>query len=263
MVNRCGRGQQVRRNVESGGKLRRGQQVRTWSTGCGETWSQAGRLRRGQQVRRNVVSRCDETWGQQVRRDVVNRCGRGQVRRNVESGGQLRRGQQVRRDVVNRCRNAVSRCGKRGQPVRKTRSAGAENAVSRCGKRGQQVRGTRSTGAAKHCFRQCSQGFANPTRSSRSPRSFPERGEGREPVAACFAADAARRHRILLHTGLLIVEPQPSIDDRGRRGALPPITSQPVRSTTSAECFRVDLVRRDCSDRGQGSAPPIASTALR
>ena len=140
MVNRCGRGQQVRRNVESGGKLRRGQQVRTWSTGCGETWSQAGRLRRGQQVRRNVVSRCDETWGQQVRRDVVNRCGRGQVRRNVESGGQLRRGQQVRRDVVNRCRNAVSRCGKRGQPVRKTRSAGAGNAVNRCVERGQQVR---------------------------------------------------------------------------------------------------------------------------
>ena len=167
VVNRCRTcGQQVRRNVESGGELRRGQPVRRDVVSrCGETWS-AGAARRGQPVRRDVVSRCGETW----------------------SAGAARRGQPVRRDVV-------SRCGE-------TWSAGAGNAVSRCGKCGQQVRGTRSTGAAKHCFRQCSQGFVNPARSSRSPRSFPERGEGREPVAACFAADAARRHRMLLHTGL-------------------------------------------------------------
>ena len=68
---------------------------------------------------------------------------------------------------------------------------------------------------------------------------------------------------------------------RGGGGLCPPITSQPVRSTISAECFRVDLVdgtaaalglpfsaplaRRPGaeSSTGQGRAPPIASTALR
>ena len=206
-VRRCGqqvRGaggvvNRLRRNVGPAGSWRRGQQVRTWVNRCGErgqqvrTWvsrvRQPGAAKRGQPVRRNVVSRCDETWS-------AGAAKRGQqVRRNVESGGELRRGQPVRRNVV-------SRCGETWSTGAETRSVGAGNAVSRCGKRGQQVRGTRSTGAAKHCFRQCSQGFVNPARSSRSPRSFPERGEGREPVAACFAADAARRHRILLHTGL-------------------------------------------------------------
>ena len=173
------RGQQVRRNVGPAGSWRRGQQVRTWVNRCGETWSTGADV--GQQVRRNVVNRC-RTW--------VNRC------RETWSTGAAKRG--VRRGAETWSAGAA----RRGQQVRGTRSAGAWNAVSRCGKRGQQVRGTRSTGAAKHCFRQCSQGFVNPARSSRSPRSFPERGEGREPVAACFAADAARRHRMLLHTGL-------------------------------------------------------------
>ena len=239
-VNRCGRGstgadagltgaakrgQQVRRNVESGGELRRGQPVRRDVVSrCGETWS-AGAARRGQPVRRDVVSRCGETW----------------------SAGTARRGQQVQ---------------KRGQPVRETRSAGAGNAVNRCVERGQRVR--RNTV------------FANVLKVLRTLPDLPdlpdlsrkgEREESRWRRALPLTRHAATGFSST--PDFLIVEPQPSIDDRGRRGALPrlrgwrphrqppavrvtrtrsglPVTSSNIDATSSlatpASCIRPSMV---------------------
>ena len=263
----------------SAGAARRGQPVRRDVVSrCGETWS-AGAARRGQPVRRDVVSRCGETWsagaarrGQPVRRDVVSRCG------ETWSAGAARRGQPVRRDVVSRCgetwsagaarrgqpvrRDVVSRCRKRGQPVQETRSAGAGNAVNRCVERGQRVR--RNTV------------FANVLKVLRTLPDLPdlpdlsrkgEREESRWRRALPLTRHAATGFSST--PDFLIVEPQPSIDDRGRRGALPrlrgwrphrqppavrvtrtrsglPVTSSNIDATSSlatpASCIRPSMV---------------------
>ena len=175
MVNRCG-------------------ELEAWSTGADV--GPAGSWRRGQQVpdvgqqvRRNVVNRCGETWSQAGSGDVVSRCG------ETWSAGATRRGQPVRRDVVSRCDetwsagagNAVSRCGKRGQPVRETRSTGAWNAVNRCG---------------ETLFSPMFSRFCEPCPIFPISPISPGKGRGKRAGGGVLAADAARRHRMLLHTGL-------------------------------------------------------------
>ena len=181
---------------------------------CGrEPWS-TGAANRGQPVRgaRTVVNRCGEPWSTGAgAQTVVNRCGEPW---STGAGA---------RTVVNRCGKRGQPVRKRGQPVRKTRSAGAETVVNRCGKRGQRVR--RNMDLAN-----VSRGFANvpdlpdPPDPSRKGRREEDRW------SACFAADAARRHRRFPDLSFVLrrAELSPGFESvetvRGDRGFSPPAT---------------------------------------